>query len=138
MKFSRERLIRFAHCDPAGIVYFVHFFDMISGTVEEWFAEVLGTSYQALHVEKRIGFPIVNTQCEFVRPCHFGDTLAIELAIARLGGSSIEFAARGLVKGDEKFRGRHRVAMISLDTYKALPIPDDMRKKMSPYLTSSH
>jgi len=134
MKFSRERLIRFAHCDPAGIVYFVHFFDMISQTVEDWFAEVLGTSYQALHVENRIGFPIVNTQCEFVRPCHFGDTLAIELAIARLGGSSIEFAARGLVKGEEKFRARHKVAMISLDTYKALPIPDDMRRKMMPYV----
>lgn len=136
MKFSRQRLIRFAHCDPAGIVYFVHFFDMISGTVEDWFAEVLGTSYQALHVEGRVGFPIVNTQCEFARPCHFGDTLAIELAIARLGASSIEFAVTGSVDGEEKFRGRHKVAMISLDTYKAIPIPADMRAKMTPYLAA--
>ena len=34
--FVTERKIRFSHCDPAGIVYFVNFFDMVSGVVEDW------------------------------------------------------------------------------------------------------
>ncbi len=134
MTFSRERLIRFSHCDPAGIVYFVNFFDMVGGVVEDWFREAIGLSFQEMHLERRIGFPIVNTGCEFFRPAHLGDTLALELSIAKLGRSSIEFVIRGAVAGEEKFRARHKVALVSLDSFRALPIPNDMRDKMLPYL----
>jgi 4-hydroxybenzoyl-CoA thioesterase len=131
--FRTQRLIRFSHCDPAGIVFFVNFFEMISGIVEDWFREAVHLPFQAMHLERRIGFPIVNTGCEFFRPCHLGDTLVLELAIARLGRSSIEFEIRGRVEGDEKFRARHKVALVSLDSFKPLPIPDEMRAKMLPY-----
>jgi len=133
-RFRRQRRIRFAQCDPGGIVYFVHFFDMISGTVEDWFTEALGVPYHDLHAAGRVGFPIVNTQCEFAQPCRFGDLLDIELAVARLGASSIEFAVAGSVAGEAKFGGRHKVAMMSLDTLKAVRIPDEMREKMAPFV----
>ena len=132
--FVRERLIRFSHCDPAGIVYFVNFFDMVGGVVEDWFREAVAMPFQEMHVERRIGFPIVNTGCEFFRPAHLGDTLRLELSIAKLGRSSIEFAVSGSVDGEEKFRARHKVALVSLDTWRAHPIPADMRAKMQPYL----
>ena len=132
--FAKERLIRFSHCDPAGIVYFVHFFDMVGGVVEDWFREAIGLPFQEMHLERRVGFPIVNTGCEFFRPAHLGDTLRLELAIARLGRSSIEFAIRGSVAGEEKFRARHKVAMVSLESFKSLAIPEDMRAKMREYL----
>ncbi len=134
MTFSRERLIRFSHCDPAGIVYFVNFFDMVGGVVEDWFREAIGLPFQEMHLERRVGFPIVNTGCEFFRPAHLGDTLRLELSIAKLGRSSIEFAIRGSVGGEEKFRARHKVAMVSLDNWRPLPIPEDMRAKMAAYL----
>jgi 4-hydroxybenzoyl-CoA thioesterase len=134
LKFSRERLIRFSHCDPAGIVYFVNFFDMVGGVVEDWFREAVGLPFSEMHLQRRVGFPIVNTGCEFFRPAHLGDTLELELVIAKLGRSSIEFAVSGSVGGEEKFRARHKVALVSLDSFRALPIPDDMRAKMSPYL----
>ena len=64
-----------------------------------------------MHLERRIGFPI-----------------------ARLGRSSIEFVARGLVGGEEKFSARHKVALVSLDGWRPLPIPEDMRAKMQPFV----
>lgn len=133
-RFTTERKIRFSHCDPAGIVYFVNFFDMVSGAVEDWFGEALGWTFNDMHIRRRVGFPIVNTGCEFFKPCHLGDRLVLELAIAKLGRSSIEFVVSGKVAGDEKFRARHKVAMMSLDTLRALPIPDDLREKMQPYV----
>ncbi len=135
--FSSERKIRFSHCDPAGIVYFVNFFDMISGCVEDWFGEAVGLTFHEMHMIRRLGFPIVNTGCEFFRPCHLGDTLVLDLAIGRLGRSSIEFRVRGRVGDEEKFRARHKVALISLDTLRALPIPEDLRAKMEPYVAAS-
>jgi 4-hydroxybenzoyl-CoA thioesterase len=129
--FARERLIRFSHCDPAGIVYF---FDMVGGVVEDWFREAIGLPFQEMHLERRVGFPIVNTGCEFFGPAHLGDTLRLELGIAKLGRSSIEFVIRGSVGAEEKFCARHKVAMVSLESFRALPIPEDMRAKMSAYL----
>lgn len=132
--FTTQRLIRFSHCDPAGIVFFVNFFEMISGIVEDWFRDAVGLPFQEMHLERRVGFPIVNTGCEFFRPCHLGDTLVLELAIARLGRASIEFDIRGRVGGDEKFRARHKVAMVSLETFRSMAIPEDMRGKMLAYV----
>lgn len=132
--FSIERTIRFSHCDPAGIVYFVNFFDFIGAAVEDWFARAIGHSYQELHTVRRWGFPIVDTRCQFFRPCHLGDTLTIELAVARLGRSSIEFAVRGRVGEAEKLRARHKVAMVSLEGMRSMPIPDDLRLRMAPYV----
>ena len=134
MTFKKERLIRFSHCDPGGIVYFVHFFDMINGLVEDWLREAIGLRLDELLLKRRFGFPIVNTGCEFFRPAHLGDTLELVLAIGRLGRSSIEFDIRGRVAGEEKFRARHKVALISLDTFRSLPIPEDMRRLMQPYV----
>jgi 4-hydroxybenzoyl-CoA thioesterase len=134
LSFTTERKIRFSHCDPAGIVYFVNFFDMVNAAVEDWFAEAVGFDFEELHMQRRVGFPIVNTGCEFFRPCHLGDRLALELSIARLGRSSIEFAVSGRVAGEEKFRARHKVALMSLDSQRAMPIPEDMRAKMLPYV----
>ena len=132
--FVTERKIRFSHCDPTGIVYFVNFFDMVNAIVEDWFAQAVGFDFEELHIQRRVGFPIVNTGCEFFRPCHLGDRLQLELAIARLGNSSIEFAVTGRVGGEEKFRARHKVALMSLDSQRAMPIPEDMREKMRPYV----
>jgi 4-hydroxybenzoyl-CoA thioesterase len=132
--FTIERKIRFSHCDPAGIVYFVNFFDMINAVVEDWFAEAVGLPFQEMHQILRLGFPVVDTGCQFFRPCHLGDSLVLELAIARLGRSSIEFAIRGRVGDEEKFRARHKVAMVSLTTFRAAVIPDDLRAKMASYV----
>lgn len=133
--FSIERQIRFSHCDPAGIVYFVHFFDMISAAVEDWFGGPIGLDFNTMHRKLDVGFPIVNTQCEFMKPCHLGDRLGIQLAITTLGRSSIEFAIHGRVGAEEKFRARHKIAMISLEDYRSRPIPEDLRARMLPYVT---
>jgi 4-hydroxybenzoyl-CoA thioesterase len=135
--FAIERRIRFSHCDPAGIVYFVNFFDMINAVVEDWFGEVIGLPFQEMHLERRVGFPIVDTGCQFFRPCHLGDLLVLELAISRLGRSSIEFSIRGRVGGEAKLQARHKVAMVSLETFRATAIPDDLRAKMEPYVAGA-
>ena len=134
MSFSTTRKIRFSHCDPAGIVYFVHFFDMISGCVEDWLSHALGLTSNDLMIARRVGFPIVNTSCEFFRPCHLSDELILELSIGSLGRSSILFNIRGRVGEEVKFRARHKVAMMSLDTQRAVALSDDLRAKMLPYL----
>jgi 4-hydroxybenzoyl-CoA thioesterase len=134
MRFTSEFLIRFAHCDPAGIVYFVHFFDMINAVVEDWLAQALRTPVQDFLRERRLGLPVVNTQCEFSRPCQLGDRLVMELSVAHLGRSSLALAIRGRVGTEEKLRATHTLAMIALGSFRSVPIPDDLRERIAPYV----
>ena len=56
--FTRTVPIRFSHCDPAGIVYFPHYFDMFNGLIEDWYTEQLGVDYAKLILNDRYGFPL--------------------------------------------------------------------------------
>lgn len=134
MIFRSDFRIRFSHCDPAGIVYFANFFDMINAVVEDWFARALDTPFQDLHMHQRRGFPVVNTQCEFSRPCQLGDCLVMELVVAHLGRSSLSLSIRGRVGEEEKLRARHTVSMVSLDTFRSVAIPEELRVKMVHYI----
>ncbi len=134
MQFTSEFLIRFSHCDPAGIVYFANFFDMINAVVEDWFGQALRIPVQDLLMKRRLGFPVVDSRCEFSSPCQLGDRLVMELSVAHLGRSSLALAVRGRVGLEEKLRARHTLAMIAMDSFRAVPIPDDLRERIAPYL----
>ena len=55
--FSVEVPIRFSNCDPAGIVYFPEFFDLINSLVEDWFTIGMDTSSADLMMRQHIGTP---------------------------------------------------------------------------------
>jgi 4-hydroxybenzoyl-CoA thioesterase len=132
--FSIEQPIRFSHCDLAGIVYFAHFFDMFSAVVEDWFAGEIGLTYEQMYLHLKIGFPIVATRADFASACRIGERVSFDLTVSKLGRSSIEFDILGRVGAHQRLRGRHKVAMISLESYRAIPIPEDLRNKMQQYV----
>lgn len=133
--FPTEYLIRFSHCDPGGIVHFPRYFDMINAAVEDWFARALALPFDAMHMVRRCGFPIVHTQCEFLKPCRIGEQLVLELSVARIGRASLDLALCGRIGGEERLRARNVRSMMSLETYRALPIPDDLRAGMAPFVS---
>jgi 4-hydroxybenzoyl-CoA thioesterase len=131
--FQSRHQLRFSHCDPAGILYSPNTFDMINAAVEDWFGEVLGLTFADMHIRQRLGFPIVDTHCEFLKPSRIGEQLTLQLSITRLGRASLDLRIAGIVAGEERMRARHVVAMISLDTLRAVPIPPELRAKMAEY-----
>lgn len=130
-KFTQP--LRFGQCDLTGFVYLSPFFDMINATVENWFEHGLGLPFDAFHLEHGYGNPIVSTSCEFLRPCRYGEQMTIELAVSKLGRSSIEFRFVGSVGAEERFLARHTTAMVSMDGFRSIAIPDDLRSKMLQY-----
>ena len=56
--------IRFAHCDPAGIVYFPQYLVMTNALVEDWFTERLAIDYAHMIETRRVGLPIVKRVVE--------------------------------------------------------------------------
>ena len=75
--FTRSVPIRFSHCDPAGIVYFPHYFDMFNGVIEDWYKDELHHDYAALVMEERFGFPFVHIECDFKIPSLMGEVIEL-------------------------------------------------------------
>ena len=130
--FTRSVPIRFSHCDPAGIVYFPHYFDMFNGLIEDWYSE-LGVDYTELILDSRHGFPFVHIECDFKMPSRMGEHLDLTLLVQRIGRSSLSFVIVGHLDGVERLRARMVTALISLDTSRSVELPEALREKIEAY-----
>ena len=132
--FLHDQLIRFSHCDPAGIVYFPRFFDLAHGTMEDWFSQGLGQPLPDLIRDRRIGTPTVTIQCDFSKPLRMGDTLRFELRVLRAGNASVRLAYSGKKEGVEHLKLEQTIAFMALDAGGAVAIPEDLRPRIEEYL----
>ena len=129
MEFRRPRLIRFSDCDPAGIVFYPQYFVMLNGLVEDWVNEGLGLSYHGLVAERRIGLPTVKLEVDFRAVSRMGDQVTLGLAVERLGTRSMTLAVRcfDAAAGEVRMQMKQVIVTTSLETHRAVAIPDDMR-----------
>ena len=132
--FTRTVSIRFSHCDPAGIVYFPHYFDMFNGLMEDWYTEQLGVDYAQLVLNDRQGFPFVHIETDFRLPSRMGEHLDLTLLLTRIGRSSLSVVIVGHLAGVERLRASLVTAMMSLETQRPVELPHDLRKKFEAYL----
>lgn len=125
--FERELRIRFAHCDPAGIVFFPQYLVMINNLVEDWVTECLGVPYAELLGRRRTGMPTVSLQCEFTAISRMGEDVLLGLSVEKLGGKSLTLQL-GCRHGDEqRMSVRQVLVFTSLDTHRAVDVPADLR-----------
>ncbi|PWB40533.1 MAG: acyl-CoA thioesterase [Rhodocyclales bacterium] len=123
-------LVRFSHCDPAGIVFYPQYFIMFNGLVEDWFNQGLGVNYARYITEHRLGFPIVRLECDFVAPSKIGEVITLGLKLERLGKSSMEIAVDCRHAQEERLRAKFVLVAMNLDRQRAQPLPEDLRGLM--------
>src|SRR5205085_11874443 len=87
--FVSEKLIRFHHCDPAGIVFYPQYFVLFNELVEDWFNEGLGVDFATFHTVDRLGVPMAHLECDFLAPSKIGETLTLTLRVKRIGRTSL-------------------------------------------------
>lgn len=128
-EFCRPRLIRFSDCDPAGIVFYPQYFVMLNGLVEDWVNEGLGLSYHGLVAQRRIGLPTVKLEVDFRAVSRMGDQVMLGLAVERLGSRSLTLRVRCFepVSGEVRMQMQQVLVTTSLETHRAVAIPEDMR-----------
>ena len=131
--FTRSVTVRFSHCDPAGIVYFPHYFDMFNGVIEDWYTQALGYDYSELIMGSQFGFPFVHIDCDFKMPSRMGDVIELTLLVERIGRSSLGIAIVCHHEGIERLRAHMVTAMMSLETRKPVALPDALRGKIEAY-----
>lgn len=125
--FRREHKIHFSECDPAGIVFYPQYFVLLNDLMEAWIDE-LGIGFEHLIMQRRIGVPSVRIEADFKAVSRMGDAVVLSLAVENMTRSTIVLALRcDSAAGELRMAVRQTVVTTSLQTHRAIPIPDDLR-----------
>ena len=130
--FQCEIVVRFEHCDAAGIMFYPRLFALVNEIVEDWFA-AMEHPFAALHIEQRKGVPTVELEAEFVRPICMGERLTQSLRVLHVGHSSCRLLHEARVDGALAARFEHALVFVDLTTMKSQEWPLDLRAAMTRY-----
>jgi len=131
--FQRTRRIRFSECDPAGIVFYPQYFVMFNDLMEAWVDELVTDGFRGLIIERRVGMPTVRLEADFRAISRMGDLVTLELEVERLGNKSLNLAWRCLGEdGELRMGAQQTIVFTSLDTHRAIAVPDDFRQALMP------
>ncbi|WP_209427423.1 thioesterase family protein [Pararhodobacter sp. SW119] len=132
--YSRDIRIEFNHCDPAGIVFFARYFEILNSQVENFFRDVLDYPWEKLMFADRQGVPTVRFEIEFRNPSKLGDLLRFDLSVETLGRSSLDLthAATG-PDATTRLSARQRLVWVARDG-RSMPWPDYLRAELAAHL----
>ena len=125
--FERDVLIRFSHCDPAGIVFFPQYLVLFNHLLEDWFTHGLGIAYADFIGARRIGTPTVRLECDFRAISRMGEDVTFSITPERVGGKSLTLAIEARCGDELRVSARQVLVFTSLDTHRAIDMPADVR-----------
>jgi 4-hydroxybenzoyl-CoA thioesterase len=106
LTFRRQLTIEWGQCDPAGIVFNSHFFEMFDTNTWLLFEAALGVKPQDLTGKFGIiGIALVDTRANFLKPAKFGDVIEIVSRITEFRRSSFDVEHRITVGGELAVEG---------------------------------
>lgn len=128
MHYSMAQKVLFKHCDPAGIVFYPRFFEMINDAVEAMFAELLDWPFETLHGAGAV--PTAEFNVRFKSPARHGDQLILGLTLNRLGRSSLALTTRAMCADRLVFEA-DQVLVCTGPTGKPTAWPADIHAKIT-------
>jgi 4-hydroxybenzoyl-CoA thioesterase len=132
--FVFRRPVRFAEVDAAGLVFFPRYHEYCHDALEAFFGELPG-GYAGLFRERDLGVPTVHLETDFRSPLRFGDVARFEIAIERMGRTSLTFHHTIRRESDALVAAtvRHVVVMTQISTLTPIPVPGDIRELVAKY-----
>ena len=129
MAFEMNQKVLFKHCDPAGIVFFPRYFEMMNDCVEAFFDEVLSSPFEELHPAGD-GIPTAQIETRFTAPSRHGDHLVLRLAIRAVGSSSAQYLMTAHCGDELRFETTATLVRVNA-AGRPTPWPETLRAKLN-------
>ncbi|MBO6846482.1 MAG: acyl-CoA thioesterase [Maricaulis sp.] len=126
MSFTHRHKVGFADVDPAGIVFYPRYFEMINATIEDWFRSI-GYGFDQMIMQDGFGVPTATIQVDFKAPSRLDDLVELELQLVRLGRSSIGLQINIQCEGELRAVVQQTLVFIRMEGNKPVRIPDSLR-----------
>ncbi len=127
MGFVWQQKVLFKHCDPAGIVFYPRYFEMINDCVEAFFANRLDWPFEKLHGAGAV--PTVEIATTFTSPSRHGDILDFDLRVTRLGNTSMSLGVEAACDGAPRLTTKSTLVNVGAGG-KPTPWPDAVRTRI--------
>ncbi len=127
--FVTTRELRFGDCDISGTAYFPAYLDILNGVNEEFWS-TLGYPWHEIIWKERWGTPTVHLSCDFSIPSLFGEELTFEVAVAKVGRSSVTLKHRVSCGEEERWKSTQILAASDLDKHTSVPWRADVKEKL--------
>ena len=131
MNFVTRALVGFGDVDPAGIVFYPRYFEMLNRAVEAWFADGLGATFASLHLDRKLGVPTVAIASTFTAPSRLGDELDIAIEVEKLGRTSCQVRYDVSCGEEARLSATGTLVCMDLTTHRPIPWPEDIRPGLS-------
>ena len=135
MAFVFSQKVLFKHCDPAGIVFYPRYFEMINDCVEAFFDKRLGVPFETLH--KDGGAPTARIETRFKAPSRHGDHLEIHLCPTRIGRSSLDLKFLACCDDKTRFEATSTLVYVGTDL-RSTRWPERLHATLSEMIGTSH
>ncbi|SFU09729.1 acyl-CoA thioesterase [Sedimentitalea nanhaiensis] len=127
MSYVFPQKILFKHCDPAGIVFYPRYFEIINDCVEAFFDDVVGLPFEQLHGYG--GVPTAEIRTTFKAPSRHGDRIVLVLDCLKVGRSSLDLSIVAS-QGDEVRFISHSTLVLVNDEGRPTHWPDTVKAKL--------
>ena len=129
MSYTRDIRIEFNHCDPAGIVFFPRYLEMLNSMAENFFRDRLDYPFEAITLRDGFGVPTVRLETDFRAPSRLGDLVRFTLVVAAVGRSSLDLHHSARLGDELRLEARQRLVWIN--NGRAAPWPERLRAALS-------
>jgi acyl-CoA thioester hydrolase len=129
--FVHRLRVRFHECDPQGVVFNAHYFAYFDVALTEMWRAAFG-SYQSV-VDDGTDVVVVEASATYRAPARFDEEIDVELAIARLGTTSMTTETAIRRDGQLLVEGRLVHVFVDPATMAKQTIPDRVRAGLEPY-----
>lgn len=135
--FSHRIRVRYAECDPQGVVFNANYYAYFDLLVTELWREAIG-SYDAM-LQAGADLSVVESRARFVAPARFDDELDLNARIARLGKTAMSTRIEivRVPDGAPLVEGEIHHVFIDPAAYTKIPIPENIRTALEPYLVDA-
>jgi acyl-CoA thioester hydrolase len=134
--FSHLLRVRYAECDPQGVVFNAHYLAYFDASITELWRAAFG-GYQVM-LDRGVDIVVAEAQLRYRAPARFDDELTLEVAIAHLGTTSIIEHHSISRDGELLVEGALRHVTVDRETLTKTPMPDWVREGLAPWCVEPH
>jgi acyl-CoA thioester hydrolase len=135
-KFYFPHRIRYHEVDRQDVVFNGHYLTYFSTAIVEFLRE-LGSDYYAgsSSSASAIDFHIVKSLVEYRAPIRFDQEIEVFIRVARVGTSSLTYAAEIHPRGEERLLASSEIVWAAADqrTHSSVPVPEDLVRRLNEY-----
>lgn len=132
--FEIRQKVLFRHCDPAGIVFFPRYFEMMNDCVEAFFDQGLNCPFEQFH--QTAGIPTATITTTFTSPGRHGDMLDLRLNVTRVGRASFDYEMSCYCGKIQRFLTNATLVQVDLDG-KPTPLQNSIKQRLIDFIKVS-